>query len=112
FTYDTTKILQDLPLKNLEELATVNETRWHGYEISLLPRKYLRIRRGARSITVNDVFAFWQMSFVKALESSVNLFTNEQKLRIDCRFHWTKKGWKVNAAVEHSCQGTDKPCIS
>ena len=113
FTYDTTKILQDLPLKNLRELSDKNETNWQGYRISLLPRKYMTIRRGARTVTINDVFAFWQMSFVKALSASITLFNDSQKTMIDCRFHKNAKGkWFINTEINHSCAGTDRPCIA
>lgn len=83
FTYDVTKILQDLPLWNLVELATTNETTWKGYRLSYLPRKHFEIRKDNRKVTVWDVFSYWQMSFVKALLSSKELFTEEQRETID-----------------------------
>jgi hypothetical protein len=112
FTYDTTKILQDLPLKNLLDLANANKTVWQGYQIDLLPRKFLRIKRGTRSVIINDVFSFWQMSFVKALSASINLFTDDQKVMIDCRFYFNGKKWDINTEIDHSCAGTDQPCIA
>jgi hypothetical protein len=79
FTYDSTKILQDLPYAALREYAELGVTNWNGYTISGIPRKYLEIRRGERHVKVWDVFAYWQMSFVKALDASPELFAEEQK---------------------------------
>jgi hypothetical protein len=76
FTYDVTKILQDLPMRNLWEFGKLGLTVWDGYEISGIPRKYLDIKHGDRRVRVWDVFAYWQMSFAKALDSSRSLFTD------------------------------------
>jgi DNA polymerase type B, organellar and viral len=83
FTYDVTKILQDMPLKNLNELADTNQTTWKGYQLNYLPRKHFEIRKDTRKVTVWDTFSYWQMSFVKALASSKELFTPEQRETID-----------------------------
>lgn len=102
FTYDVTKILQDLPLANLQELAKTNETVWRRYRIGYLPRKYLEISHDGRSVTVHDTFSFWQMSFVKALMSSRELFTPEQIRSIDCR---------PNDKSAHICDADNQPCM-
>lgn len=83
FTYDVTKILQDLPLRNLVEIASTNATVWKGYHLNYLPRKHFEIRKDNRAITVWDAFSYWQMSFVKALDSSRELFTPDQRKTID-----------------------------
>lgn len=83
FTYDVTKILQDLPLLNLVELCTSNKTVWKGYRLNYLPRKHFEISKGDRKVTVWDAFSYWQSSFVKALKSSKSLFTEDQRNTID-----------------------------
>ena len=82
FTYDVTKILADLPLANLLQLAITNSTTWKRYVINYLPRKHLEIERDGRKVTVWDGFSYWQMSFVSALESSLELFTPAQRKTI------------------------------
>lgn len=84
FTYDVTKILQDLPFAKLIELSTENRTTWKGYRLNYLPRKHFEITgRDGRKVTVWDAFSYWQMSFVKALKSSKSLFTPDQRKTID-----------------------------
>lgn len=78
FTYDVTKILQDLPYSALCEFAAFGATNWNGYFITGIPRKFLEITKGERRVKVWDVFAYWQMSFVKALGSSPELFDSER----------------------------------
>jgi hypothetical protein len=79
FTYDATKIFADLPWINLLELGIIGSTVWKRYRINYMPRKHLEIERDGRSVTVWDGFSYWQMSFVAALESSLELFTPEQR---------------------------------
>lgn len=79
FTYDTTKILHDVPWQNLCELATYGSTQWNGYTISEMQRKYFEVSDGKRCVTVWDVFSFWQMSFAKALDKSKRLFDHTQQ---------------------------------
>jgi hypothetical protein len=70
FGYDTTKLLQDLPRRNLIEFAKFGITEWAGYIISGIPRKHLTIRHDDRECVIWDVFSYWQMSFIKVLDSS------------------------------------------
>jgi hypothetical protein len=79
FTYDITKILQDLPIAALREFHDLGGTFWEGYFIAGIPRKYLDIRHGERRIRIWDTFSYWQMSFAKALDSSMALFDDFQK---------------------------------
>lgn len=79
FTYDVTKMLQDLPFANLQEFATLGATVWEGYEIRGMPRKFFQVRKGNRQCKVWDTFSYWQMAFAKALASSLNLFSEEQR---------------------------------
>lgn len=83
FTYDVTKILQDLPFANLKEFAERGNTVWNGYTISGMPRKFFQVTKGDRRCKVWDTFSYWQMAFAKALTSSLDLFTDEQRKVID-----------------------------
>lgn len=83
FTYDQTMILKDLPMRNLWQYAKEGLTEWEGYIISGIPRKYFEIRKGDTRVKVWDVFSYWQMSFVKALYSSLELFTEGQSSLIE-----------------------------
>ncbi len=93
FVYDTTKILTDLPIAALEQIALHERVVWCGYEIEHRARKYLRItdlssryimqdgRYGyKRRIRIWDTFAYYQKSFVSALRSSAHLFTDKDTL--------------------------------
>lgn len=76
FDYDATQILRDLEPERLARLlAPVGRpffrwVDWRGFQVDYLPRKYLRVRRrGARSwTTVSDVGAFFQSTFLAAVE--------------------------------------------
>lgn len=79
FTYDMTKILQDLPYSALKEFAELGVTVWEGYVISGIPRKYFEIQTAGKRVKIWDVFAYWQMSFAAALESSPELFSDTRR---------------------------------
>jgi hypothetical protein len=83
FTYDVTKILQDLPFAALWEFAHLGVTSWNGYLIGGIPRKYLEIWQGGKHVKIWDTFAYYQMSFAKALDSSPELFDSKQRKVID-----------------------------
>src|SRR5260221_1299593 len=74
FAYDITKILQDLPWKNLCEFAEYGITQWNGYVLEWIPRKYFVVSKAGQRCKIWDTFSYWQMSFAKALASSVELF--------------------------------------
>lgn len=79
-TYDWTKILEDLPdkalyllfreklraFKNEEGRILYRPIRWRGYRINYMNRR-LTVRKGNRSATVWDIFAFFQSKFVDSL---------------------------------------------
>ena len=52
FTYDVTKILQDMPISKLWEFAKEGATYWEGYSISGIPRKYFDIKYGDKRVRV------------------------------------------------------------
>lgn len=93
FVYDATKILTDLPVKALAQLAQTETVEWAGYRIEFRPRKYLVItditkRRTSsngkieypRKIRIWDTFAYYQKSFVGALLGSKHLFPDSKIL--------------------------------
>jgi hypothetical protein len=84
-TYDQTKFLQDLPYAALKEFADLGFTIWEGYVISGIPRKYFSVLAVAtgKEVKIWDTFAYWQMSFAKALDASTELFSTEQQDTID-----------------------------
>lgn len=66
--YDVNMMLGDFGKARLKELWTEGETLWFGYKIEWIPGKWFRIKKGNDSIRIEEVFGFFQMSFVKALE--------------------------------------------
>lgn len=71
FDYDVNMILGDIPFtgpNSIEELRTNNTINWHGYHITYLRRKILRIRYRNRTHTSTDIWGYFQCSFEKALE--------------------------------------------
>lgn len=83
FTYDVTKILQDLPWKNHVEFATRGRTQWGEYLIRGLPRKFFDVQKGGKRVRVWDVFTYWQMGFAPALQKSLYLFDEKQRETIE-----------------------------
>ena len=93
FTYDVTKILSDIPLDVLQQIADGGGnagTKWGKYEIKCRPRKWFEItdlsagkrQNGSRMeyrrrVRVWDVFTFFQSSFVNALWGAKELFDPE-----------------------------------
>lgn len=67
--YDANQWLRNLPRSNLEGLATHNRTAWQGtYKLEWIPSKMFTVTVPGKSITVCEVFGFFQTSFVKALQ--------------------------------------------
>lgn len=90
FTYDVTKILADVPIDILNQIAENggnDAARWGKYEIRCRPRKWFEIvdvsagkrqdgsrKVWRRQVKVWDVFTFFQTSFVNALWGAKELF--------------------------------------
>jgi len=70
-SYDFNMWLRCLPLADLINLVTTNETVWNGYKIKWIDRKYLHLIRLAskKSRIVYDVVAWYQKPFVDTLEA-------------------------------------------
>lgn len=68
--YDVNMLLGDLPRNRLEQLWETNETRWRGYSLEWVPRKWFRIRhRDGRKVSIYETFGFFQTSFINALKA-------------------------------------------
>lgn len=68
--YDVNNWLKDVSKPYLKALWRDGELVWNNYKIKWIPRKLFQIIdfRG-RIVTINEVWGFFQSSFVKALES-------------------------------------------
>ena len=89
FDYDTTKILEDLPWPKLDRLihrgkrtgvnGQIFPIDYHDFQLDYLPHKELKVRRILSQtdddtvwspwVVINDVGSFFQISFLKALET-------------------------------------------
>lgn len=65
--YDVTKILVDIGEFFLKILWEKQEVVWNDYHIKYIPNKIFIVKKGDRSITLYDVFGFFQKSFIKSL---------------------------------------------
>ncbi len=67
--YDANQWLKDVPRANLEHLAATNRCRYNGdYKLEWIPSKMFTVTVPNKSVTVCEVFGFFQTSFVKALQ--------------------------------------------
>jgi DNA polymerase type B, organellar and viral len=68
--YDVNNWLRDLPRNALEKLWADNHCYWNDWRIEWIPGCWFKLKHvhGA-SVTVHEVFRFFQMSFVKSLEA-------------------------------------------
>jgi len=68
--YDINMWLVSVPKETVEKLLVDGVARWRYYIMRWKPGKtfYVKDRRSGKSVTVYDVFGFFQCSFVKALE--------------------------------------------
>lgn len=68
--YDVNNWLKDISKPYLNALWRDGELYWKNYSLHWIPRKLFRIiDSNGRVVTVNEVWGFFQSSFVKALES-------------------------------------------
>ncbi len=70
-SYDANMMVRDLSRKDVQRLQDGQRTQWHGYMLTYRQRKELSIQRlrprKLRTVTLWDVFGFFQASFVDAL---------------------------------------------
>lgn len=64
--YDVNMILRDCHYLTLERLHRTGRAQHAGYTLGYAPGKFFRVRRHDVSLTLFDVWAFFQSSFVKA----------------------------------------------
>ena len=73
FDYDVNMILRDLHESKFKQIRSSdrNQTRYGDYVIQHVPGKWFRVthygEEGKTSVTIYDLFGFFQMSFVKAV---------------------------------------------
>lgn len=64
--YDSGALLQHLPLNSLHELRNDGSTEFNGFKYRVIPYKMLKILRGRNSVTIYDLFTFFESSLDKA----------------------------------------------
>lgn len=70
-SYDANMMLRDVPENLLRELKETESCDWDGWKITYRPRKFFRLRRGHKSLTLWDVIGFFQSAFVTAAKQWV-----------------------------------------
>lgn len=69
--YDVNMILRDLPVWALKKLKEDGVVKWEGYTLGYIKSKMFRVKKGDVSLTLYDIFTFFGVSFVKALEQYI-----------------------------------------
>lgn len=69
WNYDVNMMLRDLDNESLVRLWKLGWVTYKGYRIEWIPSKMFRVKSNSRTVTMYDVFGFFQSSFVKALEA-------------------------------------------
>lgn len=73
--YDVNMMLRDVPVEKLLRLKEDGICKWEGYRIEYRKGKMFRLQTGygkdVTTITLYDVFSFFQCSFVKALRQYI-----------------------------------------
>jgi len=75
--YDFNMWLRDIRGESMLQLLGDGECQWNNFYIKWIPNKILIIKSGPCSITIYDVFSWYQQSFVKAC-TNWNVGTPEQ----------------------------------
>lgn len=73
FHYDVINILRDLDAATIKILNKANECVWGDWHISYFPRKILSLTRQGRRVTFFDISGFWQSSYEKAIEKTLDI---------------------------------------
>lgn len=77
FDYDANMILRNLTPAMFQRLRRTNRVRIGAYSVEHIPGKWLRVTRHGnkfmpkRTVTIQDVFGFFQASLVKALKTNI-----------------------------------------
>lgn len=118
FDYDVNMILRDLPRDVLLRLRRVGHCFFHAYRIEHIPGKWLRVTTGVRhrnkrlrvSVTIEDIFSFFQCSFVKAVRKflpAASLETVEAGKALRGAFAWeninfVEEYWAAENVLMHA----------
>lgn len=65
--YDTNMMVRDLPKQKLQKLWEGETVKFQKYNLTYVPKKFFRVSSGGKTITIWDVFGFFQTSFAKAV---------------------------------------------
>ncbi len=68
FKYDIDMLFRDLAPAAVRYLIKKNKMHWRGYNIEVLPGKWLQITRNGLTCRIYDLFSFFASSFVNALK--------------------------------------------
>jgi hypothetical protein len=79
--YDFNMFLQDMPLRCLLSLRDTGRTRWNGYKISHIPRKWFTVSKDGCAAQIFDIQLFFGCAYVKAITEH-NVGTDEERVRI------------------------------
>lgn len=77
WSYDVNMILGDLPESFARKLWQTGRVVWRGYVLHYRDRREFSVREGARYVRIWDVFGFFQSSFVAAVQSWLDVPTDE-----------------------------------
>lgn len=81
FKYDLDMMFRDMAPAHVKYLMKHNRLKWNGYYLEVLPGKWIQVTQDGVTCRIYDLFSFFAMSFVKALEKW-NVGTSEQRARI------------------------------
>lgn len=81
FTYDVNNILCDLEPHHFEQLKRTGWTRYGGYNIQHIPRKWFAVNRNRRTVKIYDLFSFFMCSFEDAVRR-YGIGTDEERERL------------------------------
>lgn len=72
FGYDVNMILKDLQPKRFRRLKDTNKVMAYGYRLEHIPGKWFRVsEEDGITVTIQDIFGFFQTSLVKALKKNI-----------------------------------------
>lgn len=81
FGYDVNMILKDLPHAALEMLRETGWTRYRGFNIHHIPRKWFQVTYEKVTVKIFDLFSFFNGSFEKAI-NDYEIGTTDERTRV------------------------------
>lgn len=82
FKYDIDMMFRDVAIAGVRYLVKKNRMHWRGYNIEVLPGKWLQVTKNGLTCRIYDLFSFFASSFVNALKKW-GVGTPEELLRIE-----------------------------